>query len=43
MKKWKSKTEYNNELFDDTTDDGVLPAIRNNIEWEPAILMCELE
>ena len=41
-KKQKSKTdavEYSIELFDDTRDDGVLPAIRNNIEWEPTILM----
>ena len=32
--------EYIEKLLDDTRDDGILSAIRNNIEWEPSILMC---
>ena len=41
MKKGKDRwVEYINKLFDDTSDDFVLSAIRNNIEWEPPILMC---
>ena len=35
--------EYIDKLFDDTRDSGILPAIRNNIEWDPPILMCESE